>query len=299
MRHEVVDIAPVAECARRLADAIVSNPSVAAHFQKRAHQQLLLEPRNFRPPVETDLVGASAWVWRKLAAGEPVFVFAPCRASLARLRRVARQLEATCAEAIFLDTQPRENLSPRSIEILDMALEFIAKIKRPDFAALEEKSRYFAQERKQRLAVVRAHEPVCREERVYVDSTRSWRRIRSVSEMWDVGAEFHNCMARGSSQAAGFARDLRNGAAHFFVLRNRTSRGLLVAVAYPTRGQIEDVRGPHNAHVTPDDPALLMLCAVRNWRLPAPRLNDEALAARTRMMQRMMRDLFGDRSDVA
>lgn len=299
MRHEVVDIAPVAECARRLADAIVSNPSVAAHFQKRAHQQLLLDARNFRAAEEPDLVGAPAWVWRKLAAGEPVFVFAPCPASLARLRRAARQLEATCAEAIYLDTQPRETLSPRALDILEMALEFIAKIKRPDFAALEEKSRYFAQERKSRLAFARAHEPVCRDERIYVSPTRAWRRIRSVSEMWDVGAEFHNCMARSSSQAAGFARDLRNGAAHFFVLRNRAERGLLVAVAYPSRGQIEDVRGPHNTHVAPDDPALLMLCAARNWRLPPQRLNDEALAARTRMMQRMMRDLFGDRSDVA
>lgn len=299
MRHEVVDIAPVAECARRLADAIVSNPAVAAHFQKRAHQQLLLDPRNFRTAEDADLTGAPTWVWRKLAAGEPVFAFAPSRASLARLRRVARQLEATCAEAIFLDGQPRETLSPRSIDILEMALEFIAKIKRPNFAAMEEKSRYFALERKERLAFARAHEPICREDAIYVTSTHAWRRIRSVSEMWDVGAEFHNCMARSSSQAAGFGRDLRNGAAHFFVLRNRAGRGLLVAVAYPSRGQIDDVRGPHNAHVAPDDTALLMLCAARNWRPPPQRLNDEALAARTRLMQRMMRDLFGDRSDVA
>lgn len=299
MRHEVVDIAPVAECARRLADAIVSNPAVAAHYQKRAHQQLLLDARNFRPAEPVDLVDAPTWVMRKLAAGEPVFVFAPCRASLARLRRVARQLEATCAEAIYLDGQPRETLSPRSMEILEMALEFIAKIKRPDFAALEDKSRYFAQERKQRLAFVRAHEPICREEAIYVSPTRTWRRIRSVSEMWDVGAEFHNCMARGSNQAAGFARDLRSGAAHFFVLRNRGARGLLVAVAYPSRGQIDDIRGPHNTHVAPDDPALLMLCAARNWKQPPQRLSDEALAARARTMQRLMRDLFGDRSDVA
>jgi len=298
MRHEVVDIAPVAECARRLADAIVSNPAVAAHFQRRAHQQLLVDPRNFRPAEEADLTGAPTWVWRKLGKGEQVFAFAPCPASLTRLRRAARQLEATCAEAIFLDSQPRENLSPRALDVLEMALEFIAKIKRPDFAALEEKSRYFSQERKERLAFVRAHEPICREELIYVTSTRAWRRIRSVSEMWDVGAEFHNCMARSSSQAAGFARDLRSGAAHFFVLRNRVERGLLVAVAYPSRGQVDDIRGPHNTHIAPDDPALLMLCAARNWR-PPQRLNDEALAARTRLMQRMMRDLFGDRSDVA
>lgn len=298
MRHEVVDIAPVAECARRLADAIMSNPAVAAHFQKRAHQQLLLDPRNFRAPDASEIESAPDWAWRKMAAGEPVFVFTPCRASLARLRRVARHLEATCAEAIFLDNQPRETLTPRSLDILEMALEFIAKIKRPDFAALEQKSRYFALERKQRLSFARAHEPACREELIPVTTTRAWRRIRSVSEMWDVGEEFHNCMARGSSQAAGFARDLRNGAAHFFVLRDRAGRGLLAAMAYPSRGQIDDIRGPHNTHVAPDDAALLALCAARNWR-PPQRLGDEALAARTRLMQRMMRDRLGARTEVA
>ncbi|GAN00270.1 hypothetical protein U91I_03935 [alpha proteobacterium U9-1i] len=299
MRHEVVDIAPVAECARRLADKIACNPAVAAHYQKRAHQQLLADPRNFRSAAPEDLEAAPAWAKDKAESGAPLHVFAPSRASLARLRRVARQLQETCAEAIYLDALPRAQLSSRDAEILDMAQEFIAKIQRPDFAALEAKSKYFALERKARMDFARAHDPICEKEHVYAGPSRRWHRIRSVAEMWAVGEEFNNCMARTSSQAPGFARDLRNGAAHFFVLRNRAKRGLMVAVGYPARAQIDDIRGPDNAHVASDDPNLTMLCAARGWRAPPPRPSAEALAARQRLIERMARDLFRNRTNAA
>lgn len=265
MTHEVLDRAPLAECARRLAGKI-DNPAVAARFARLAYEQLRADPRNVRPAEAADLVGAPDWARRKVRTGAPVYVFAACPSSLARLRRVARQLQHTCAEAYYLDTLPRARLNPREAAMCDLMRDFIAKIAKPDFATVDAKSRLFARDRKSRLDETRANEIVCAPEKIRVAGWLAWERIASVAQMWAVGEEFRNCMARGSANSAAYARQLRTGEGHFFVLRDAAGKGLMVALAYPAQMRIEDVRAPANAIVDPEHPAVLALCFARGWR---------------------------------
>lgn len=265
MTHEVLDRAPIAESARRLAGKI-DDPVVAARFAKLAFEELRADPRNLRPAEAADLAGAPDWARRKFNRGVPLFVFAACRSSLAPLRRVARQLESTCAEAYYLAALPRAELGPRESAMLDVMRDFIAKIAKPDLATLDAKSRLFARERKARLDEARANEAVCAREEMFAAPGLVWRRLASVAEMWAVGAEFRNCMARGSANSANFARQLRGGVGHFFVLRDHMGKGLMVALAYPNQAKIEDVRGPANAMIDADDPSILMLAEARGWR---------------------------------
>ncbi len=266
MTHEVLDQAPLAECARRLA-AKIDNPAVSARFAKLAFEELRADPRNMRPAEADDMAGAPDWARRKHKRGEPLFVFAACRSSLARLRRVARQLQCTCAEAQHLEGLPRARLKPREAAMLDLMGAFIDKIERADFTTLDIKSRLFARERKARVDDVHAREVLCAKEEVFVAPGLAWRRVTSVLEMWAVGAEFRNCMARGSTNATAYARQLRGDVGRFFVLRDHSGKGLMVALAYPNQARIEDVRGPSNALIDPEHGCVRALAEAFGWRM--------------------------------
>lgn len=266
MTHEVLDQAPLAECARRLA-AKIDNPAVAARFAKLAFEELRADPRNMRPAEAADMVGAPDWARRKFKRGAPLFVFAACRSSLARLRRVSRQLQSTCAEALHLGELPRARLNPREAAMFHLMKEFIAKIELADFTTVDIKSRLFARERKARVDDLHAREVLCAKEEVFVAPGLAWRRVASVGEMWAVGAEFRNCMARGSTNATAYARQLRGDVGRFFVLRDHSGKGLMVALAYPNQARIEDVRGPSNAVIDPEHACVRALAEAYGWRM--------------------------------
>jgi|CXWL01.1.fsa_nt_gi hypothetical protein len=299
MTHEVLDRAPVAEKARAIAGKI-DDPVVAARFAKVAFEQLLADPRNVRAAEEADLIGAAAWARRKFKRGVPLYVFSPCQSSLARLRRVARQLQQTCDEALYLGTLGKP--SGRERMMRDLMCEFISKIVKPDFATLDVKSRLFARERKARIDLLRAAEPVCEDEEIYAAPGLVWRRLISVAQMWAVGAEFHNCMARGSANSAAYARHLRSGIGHFFVLRDHTGKGVMVALGYPNLTKLEDVRGPGNVQIDPDSPALVVLAEARGWRTHAPRRAPPMAAVHSPVVDTILRThlmwdtLFVDRT---
>ena len=97
---------------------------------------------------------------------------------------------------------------------------------------------------------------------------RTWHRIVSLAELWQVGREFHNCLARTSRYIGAYGRRLRDGDAQFWVLRDQTGRGLIVVMVCMLEKRMSEARLPRNGGVHPDDPDLVRLGEAKGWRRP-------------------------------
>lgn len=260
----VLDSAPIDALTRKMA-AKIPHQGAAARFAKLAFEEMLNEKRNFRAARPDELSSAAAWARREIEAGREVAVFELNRAVVARLRRTARALADTCAELDHIVTI-REGLSARQHAIHHAAAEFIAKIDRASFEIVAARAGVFARERRRRLDEEKATLILFADAEIYAAPGRVWRRIVSVSALWAVGREFRNCLARRTIN--GYGTRLRNGSAEFWVLRDQTGKGLMVAMACGFLGRITEVRGPCNRPVSSDDPDLAHLAEARAWSRP-------------------------------
>ncbi|WP_395645626.1 hypothetical protein [Terricaulis sp.] len=267
MPKNILDQAPIDALARKMAEKI-PHTAVAARFARLAFERLRDDPRNFRPATLLELKKAKPWAMREMEAGREVVAFVANRSCAARLRRTAAALAETCAEASFVVDPASPTPSSRDAWLRASATEFIAKIDRANYEVMEGKARLFALERKnretERLTAVQlyAHEDV------YSAPGRTWRRIVSLAELWSVGREFHNCLARSSRYIGAYGRRLRDGDAQFWVLRDQTGRGLIVAMVCMLEKRICEVRLPRNGGVHPDDPDIVRLGEAKGWRRP-------------------------------
>lgn len=266
MPKNILDQAPIDALARKMAEKI-PHAAVAARFARLAFEQLRDDPRNFRPATPLELKKAQPWVKREMEAGRDVHVFVANRSLAARLRRTAHALAETCEEVSYvacLTTRP----SSRDIWVKTTATEFIAKIDRAAYDTIDAKARLFALERKNRLDEQMTALKLFDDEEVFSCPGRTWRRITSLAELWAVGREFHNCLARSSRYIGAYGRRLRDGDAQFWVLRDQTGRGLVVAMVCMLEKRICEVRTPRNGGVHPDDPDVVRLGEAKGWRRP-------------------------------
>jgi hypothetical protein len=257
----VLDPAPIAALTRKMA-AKIPHAGAAARFAKLAFEEMVNEKRNFRAARPDELPPEAVWARREVEAGREVAVFQLNRAVVTRLRRTARALADTCAELDHFEPI-RDGLSARQRTICHAAAEFIAKIDRASFEILAARARVFARERKRRLDEEKATLVLFVDAEICAAPGRVWRRIVSVSALWAVGREFRNCLARRTIN--GYGTRLRNGSAEFWVLRDQTGKGLMVAMACGFLGRITEVRGPRNRPVSSDDPDLAHLAEARAW----------------------------------
>jgi len=261
----VLDAAPIDTLARRMA-AKIPNQGAAIRFAKLAFEEMLRNRWNFRPALPGELASAAAWARREQEGGGQVVVFLPDRAGLTRLRRIARALADTCLEIDHVERSLAPGPAPRPRALHLAAIEFIAKIDRASFDIVATKARLFARERKRRLDEQRATLILFADEEIFAAPGRVWRRVVSVCDLWALGREFRNCLARRS--IGGYARRLSDGSAQFWVLRDQTGKGLIIAMVCMDLQRVVEARGPFNRTVDADDPDLVRLGQARNWRRP-------------------------------
>lgn len=272
----VIDVTPLRALAKR-ASGRISNADVAKRFERIAFDQLLQDPRAFRPARKNDIDNAPAWARAAVARGEELSVYRSNGALAARLHTVARRVDDACRVAATLPA-----LRPDDTIAIGEAREFVAKFDRLNFAAAARKSLVFAriaacwQEQDEALRV-------CDAQSIVLLGGRIWRRISSVTELRNVGNEFRNCLGR-SARSAGYGAQLAQGRAQFWVLRDVAGNGLMVAMApAPLATHFLEVKGPLNTPIRGDDPDLLQLGVVIGVRPrtpePPPRGPGSALAA--------------------
>lgn len=266
MPKNILDQTPIEALARKLAEKI-PHTSVAARFARLAFEQLRDDPRNFRPITALEYKRSQPWVRREVEAGREVVAFVANRSAAARLRRTALALAETCAEVSYV-TSVTASASSRDIWLKAAATEFIAKIDRAAFDTIEGKARLFALERKNRLNELLSSKKLFDDEEIFSCPGRTWRRITSLAELWAVGREFHNCLARTSRYIGVYGRRMKDADAQFWVLRDQTGRGLVVAMACMLEKRICEVRTPRNGGVHPDDPDVVRLGEAKGWRRP-------------------------------
>lgn len=257
----VLSTVPIGELAERLAAAI-PHPAAAARFAKMARDQLFNDERNYRPLTARELKRAPDWAKQAVEDGATVDKFVANRSAVARLRRVAKRLGAICAD---IDRHTHTNPAPAVMPVLR---EFIVKLDRASFETVERKVLMFEFEREEREAQEIVDKPLYPAVEIYASPGRTWRRILSLGELWRVGREFHNCLARASRHNPGYAQRMTHNAAQFWVLRDRAGVGLMVAMASVLDQRICEVRGPRNAIIAHDDPDLRQLALARGLLRP-------------------------------
>lgn len=289
----VLSAEPVGELAHRLA-SIIPDANVARRFAKLARLQLFADVRNFRPATARELKRAPAWAREASGRGAVISKFVANRTATARLRRVARRLAAICSD-ITCHAGPTSTQPPT----MPAQREFIAKIERASFDTIETKTLTFETERRARIEQAKIAAPLYPVIEIYSSPGRTWRRITSLEELWRVGNEFGNCLARSSRHNGGYARRLREGYAHFWVLRDAKGKGLIVLMANVAENRIVEVRGPRNAIIPLDDPDLKQLALARGLLRPhdpfdpppGPRPPRPSMAAALAMLDTTFLDL--------
>ncbi|MGD9981345.1 MAG: hypothetical protein AB7H66_17085 [Hyphomonadaceae bacterium] len=258
----VLSIDPLRALAKR-ASAKIADKTIADRFERLALDQLLKDPRNFRPAKAAELTDAPAWAVEAFVRGEEVSVFRTNRALAARLHTVARRLGDTCKVAAA-ETAAHPDDAPK----IGAAREFLAKFGRANFDTAAKKALAFS-----RLLLAWHDDldatPVCEPRTIILLNGRRWSRITSVKALRAIGREFANCLARTQS-IGGYGGMLAKQHAQFWVLRDYDGKGLIVAMA-PGRAPTHfmEVKGPRNAHVRLDDADLRSLALAIGIR-PAP-----------------------------
>jgi hypothetical protein len=259
----VLCIDPVRALAKRASDRI-SDKAIAARYQRLAFDQLLKDPRNFRPAFSNELADAPEWAKQAHCRGEAVSVFKSNRALAARIHSVARRLEATCRVAL---AEPAKH--PGDAAKINDARQFLAKLGRADFDTAARKALIFAR----LLEVWEDHNdaaPVCPPRTIVLLNARAWHRVTSVRDLRAIGREFSNCLAR-TQRTGGYGGMLVQGCAQFWVLRDRHGKGLMVAMApAPLATHFMEVKRPRNASVELGDADLVQLGHAIGIRPPPP-----------------------------
>ncbi len=248
----VLDIEPLRAIARR-ASAKIGDPNLAERYTRIAVDQMVRDPRCFRPATSTELARAPAWVQTAIERGEEISVYRRNGALAARLNIVARRLADTRAVATA-DWTARPESGP---DILAARL-FLAKFDRVNFDTAARKALTYSRV----LAAWRDTDdakPSCDPQSLVLLGGYVWHRLISVVELRRVGAEFRNCLARTTSKG-GYGAYLKRGQAQFWVLRDLQGAGLMVAMApAPLATHFQEVKGPVNARIRADHPALVQL----------------------------------------
>lgn len=291
--QNVLDAAPIAALAQRIA-AKIPHQGAATRFARLAFDEMLRDARNFRPVQPDQLPADAAWARRELEAGREVAVFVPHRLATARLRVIARALADTLAEIDHFERAIGGGLRTRQHANHLAAAEFVAKIDRASFDVIVAKARLFARLRKNRLDDLKAEIRLFAGEEVCAAPGRVWRLIVSVAELWALGREFRNCLAR--RYVGGFGARLRSGGAQFWVLRDQTGKGLAVAMADPLLRRITEVRGPYNRPVSSDDPDLVQLGQARGWCRPNGRSGAPAAPAEAPRVHEILLEILRARA---
>lgn len=248
----VIDIGPLRALAKRASDRI-GDETIAKRFERITVDRLLRDQRAFRPATEADLARAPDWARQAAARGEEVSVCRRNGALAARVHTVARRV-ADARRVANTDEAQR----PESAAIILAAREFLAKFGRINFDAAARKSLAFSHA----LAQWREEDDlrkVCEPQALVLLGGFVWHRVTSVSELRKLGREFRNCLARSTTTSA-YGGPLVAGRAQFWVLRDLSGAGLIVAMApAPSATQFVEVKGPNNAPVRADNPQLMQL----------------------------------------
>lgn len=259
----VLSLDPVRALAKR-ASAKIADKDIAERFERLAVDQVLRDRRNFRPVEAEELANAPAWAIEAYVRGEDISVFKTNRALAARLHTVARRLADTCKVAnTAAQTHPDDAVR------ISAARDFLAKFGRVNFEVAAKKALDFS-----RLLVVWQDDtdatPLCEARTILLLNTRRWQRITSVKDLRAAGREFTNCLGRTQS-SGGYGAMLKRGHAQFWVLRDMSGKGLMVAMAPggPAPTHFLEVKGPRNAYVRLDDADLAKLALAIGMR-PAP-----------------------------
>ncbi|MGQ0532342.1 MAG: hypothetical protein ACT4OF_06580 [Caulobacteraceae bacterium] len=258
----VLCVDPLRALAKR-ASARIADKTVAARYERLALDQLLRDPRNFRPAGPDDLDNAPAWAREAHARREEVSVFKTNRAIAARIHSVARRLDDTCKVAAAEQAK-----HPSDASKINGARMFLAKFGRVDFDTAARKALNFS-----RLLSLWEDDTdatqVCEPSTIMLLNGRSWHRVTSVKDLRSIGREFTNCLGR-TTRKGGYGGMLVQGLAQYWVLRDVSGKGLIVAMApAPRPTHFMEVKGPRNAPVRIDDADLVQLGLVIGIR-PTP-----------------------------
>lgn len=247
-----LSIGPLRALARRTARKIPDR-AVAARFEALTLAQLLQDERNFQPASDWDIDRGPEWAQQARDRGEALHIAHPCRSASMRMHNVARRLADTCRVAQLSDAE-----HPREAGLISAARQFLQTLDRANFEVTARKALYFS-----RLLASWVDDldssPVCEEASVRATLGRSWRRITSLTQLRTAGRKFCNCLARQSRRTS-YGGMLCSGAAQFWELRDAGGEGMMLAMApAPLAAYFTEVRGPRNAHVSPDDADLRQL----------------------------------------
>lgn len=246
----VLDVEPVRAFAARAAD-LIANAAISARYERLAFGHMLEDERNFRPATLTEVRRALPWAQEAHARGELLSVFRMHPSAARHVRMVARRIASTCALAAL----DRARFAAHAAGIGEAAV-FLGKISRADFATTSRKALRFS-----RLYAIIEDELACETPAAEIAATsaRVWRRVRTVSELHQVGREFLNCLAR-TPRCASYGAMLTRRTGEFWVLRDAAGLGLIVALArLPAPVRFTEVRGPRNAAISHDHEDLALL----------------------------------------
>lgn len=259
----VLNVEPLREIARR-ASYKIRDPKLADRFVRIAVDGLLRDPRAYRAATEADLINAPAWARAAFARGEEISIYRRNPALAARINLVARRIEnARTIAATPLDLRPESGAV-----ILD-ALLFLKKFDRMNFSDAARKSLAFSRAL-QSWGEDDDAKPICDAQTLVLLGGHIWHRITSVADLRRIGAEFRNCLGRTTSKG-GYGASLKRGKAQFWVLRDLQGAGLIVAMApAPSPTHFQEVKGPSNARIRADHPAVLQLGIAIGVRPPPP-----------------------------
>ncbi|MBL8546720.1 MAG: hypothetical protein JNL81_09650 [Hyphomonadaceae bacterium] len=259
----VIDLEPLRVTVRRAA-AKIGNAELAERFTRIATDYMIRDGRCFRPATPAELERAPSWARNAVARGEPVSVYKRSSALTARLNVVARRLADTRAVAAA-DWTKRTEAGP---DILAAGL-FLKKFDRVNFDTAARKALAFSRVLSSWRETDDAS-PSCDAQSLVLLSGQIWHRITSVAELRRIGGEFKNCLARTTS-TGGYGASLKRGKAQFWVLRDLAGAGLIVAMApAPLATFFQEVKGPSNARVRADAPALVQLGIALGVNPPPP-----------------------------
>jgi hypothetical protein len=251
----VLDIDPVRRLAKRVS-ARIGDPTIASRYEKLAKSRILGNPRNLRPASDAELNRAPAWTRDAIVRGETICVFRSDSSMAARLYTVARRL----ADTVRLAAMERDG-KPDLNAAINEARRFLAKFGRANFDTAARKALKFSRtvaSREGDLDVI----DVCPAQSIVLLGGCVWHRIVSVAELRKIGREFVNCLARASS-LTGHGAMLVGGRSQFWVLRDVRGAGLMIACATaPLATHFTEVKGPRNAPIPADHPALAQLGVV-------------------------------------
>ncbi len=265
----VLDVAPVRKFAARAA-ALIPNAAVAERYEKLTFGRMLADERNFHAATYWDVKRGPTWAQEAHARDQALCVFRLHSGAANRVRTIARRIARTCSLAALDPAKFATHLTH-----IAAASAFLEKFARADFATVSRKVLVFS-----RLYAVIEDELACQNPRAEIEATsgRIWRRLRTVSELRQVGREFHNCLARTPRHASYGAMITRN-TAQFWVLRDAAGLGLMVAlVRLSDPARFTEVRGPRNAHIAHDNQDLALLASALSIApptAPSPRLDAE------------------------